>query len=234
MDGRPLCRQPSAPANPLWISAFDLRIWNPIRWRRIVDDTAGSLGPPEWLPSDIKTHKIVHQDDLFGLRRVHHVEDIQEFHADVATRAGDLVRLAATGTVVHLADSDPRLEALLGDEFYGLMSTDITGIDAGTRELRSIKMRRIALRDHSLQTHVQECGEDVWSDPPDLPLVSVLLATKRPRLLRQAIAGVARQTYPRLELVLALHGRDFKDVERHVAALPHPVKVVQKIGRAHV
>ena len=227
MDGRPLCRQPSAPANPLWISAFDLRIWNPIRWRRIVDDTAGSLGPPEWLPSDIKTHKIVHQDDLFGLRRVHHVEDIQEFHADVATRAGDLVRLAATGTVVHLADSDPRLEALLGDEFYGLMSTDITGIDAGTRELRSIKMRRIALRDHSLQTHVQECGEDVWSDPPDLPLVSVLLATKRPRLLRQAIAGVARQTYPRLELVLALHGRDFKDVERHVAALPHPVKVVQ-------
>lgn len=225
VDGRPLCRQPSAAA-PLSISAFDLRIWNPIRWRRTVDDEAGALGPLEWLPSDINAHKIVHRGDLFALRRVHHMEDVPAFHADDVTRAGTIVRLAATGTLVHLADSDPRLEALLGDELYGLVSTDARDIDAGTRELRSIRMRRIALRDYSLQTHVRKCGGDVLPDPPDLPLVSVLLATKRPKLLQRAIAGVARQSYPRLELVLALHGRGFVDVERHIAALQHPVQVV--------
>ena len=225
VDGRPLCRQLSA-ANPLSISAFDLRIWNPIRWRRTVGDEAGALGPLEWLPPDIKAHKIVHRGDLFALHRVHHVEDVQAFHADDVTRADDIVRLAATGTLVHLADSDPRLEALLGDELYGLVSTDARGIDAGTRELRSIRMRRIALRDYSLQTYVPECDGDVLPDAPGLPLVSVLLATKRPRLLQRAIAGVARQTYPRLELVLALHGRGFVDVDRHIAALQHPVKVV--------
>lgn len=225
-DGGSLCRPLSAAADPLSISPFDLRIWNPIRWRRIVDATVGSLGPLEWLPPHIKAHKIIHKGDLFGLRRVHHVEDLQAFHADVATRAGDLVRLAATGTVVHLADSDPRLEALLGGGLYGLMSTDTTDIDADTRELRSIRMRRIALRNHSLQTYVRECEEDTLPDSPDLPLVSVLLATKRPWLLQRAVAGVARQTYPRLELVLALHGRDFVDVERRIAAFLHPVKVV--------
>lgn len=57
--------------------------------------------------------------------------------------------------------------------------------------------------------------------------MSILLASKRPSFLPWAFANVARQTYPGVELVLALHGEGFADIERRVAALPHPAKVLQ-------
>lgn len=211
---------------PTSVPAFDLRTWNPIRWQRNVGDEVAALGPIEWLPAGSEAHRIVHLGDLFGLRRVHHIEDTQAFHTDVFTRAGNLVRLVATGTVVHLVDDVPQLRTLLGDEMYRLMTTDAKDLDAGARELHSIRMRRIALRDHSLQVRALR-SEGGGANSPGLPLVSILLATRRPGFLRQALAAVARQTYPRLELVLALHGEGFVDVERRIATLAHPAKVVR-------
>lgn len=219
--------RPSAASCPLAVPAFDPRTWNPIRWQRAVGNEAAALGPVERLPTGIVAHHVMHRDDLLQLRRMHHVEDVQAFHADVITRAGALVRLAAAGVVVHLADGDGRLRALLGDGLYDLMTTDPSDFDAGTRELHSIRMRRIALRDHSLHARARQRGEGARPDPPGLPLVSILLATKRSRFLPSALAAAARQTYPRLELVLALHGERFEDVERRVAAFPHPTKVVR-------
>lgn len=216
--------KPSAASCPLAVPAFDPRIWNPIGWQRAVGNEAAALGPVERLPPGIVAHHVVHRDDLLRLRRMHHVEDVQAFHADVITRAGDLVRLAAGGVVVHLADSDVRLRAWLGDELYDVMTTDPSDFDAGTRELHSIRMRRIALRDHSRQARTRQRGEEARPDPSP---VSILLATRRPRFLPHALAAVARQTYPRLELVLALHGEGFEDVERRVAGVPHPMKVVR-------
>jgi len=220
--------KPSAASCPLAVPAFDPRIWNPIRWQRAVGNEAAALGPVERLPPGIVAHHVVHRDDLLRLRRMHHVEDVQAFHADVTTRAGDLVRLAAGGVVVHLADGEVRLRAWLGDELYDVMTTDPSDFDAGTRELHSIRMRRIALRDHSRQAHTQQRGEEARPDPSP---VSILLATRRPRFLPHALAAVARQTYPRLELVLALHGEGFDDVERRVAGVPHPTKVVRVAAR---
>ena len=219
---------PSAASCPLAVPAFDPRIWNPIRWQRAVGNEAAALGPVERLPPGIVAHHVVHRDDLLRLRRMHHVEDVQAFHADVITRAGDLVRLAAGGVVVHLADGDVRLRAWLGDELYDVMTTDPSAFDAGTRELHSIRMRRIALRDHSRQAPTRQRGEEARPDPSP---VSILLATRRPRFLPHALAAVARQTYPRLELVLALHGEGFEDVERRVAGVPHPTKVVRVTER---
>ena len=43
---------------------------------------------------------------------------------------------------------------------------------------------------------------------PTLPLVS----TRRPDRLRDAIAAVEAQTYPHVELVLALHGDGFEHI----------------------
>lgn len=212
--------------DPVSLPAFDLRAWNPIRWQRDVGNKVAALGPIEWLPAGIEAHRIVHLGDLFGLRRAHHIEDTQAFHTDVFTRAKDLVRLVATGTVVHLVDDVPQLRTLLGDEMYRLMTTDAKNLDAGARELRSIRMRRIALRDHSLQVRALR-GEDGAANSPGLPLVSILLVTGRPELLPQALAAVVRQTYPRLELVLALHGEGFADVEQRIATLPHSAKVVR-------
>ncbi len=62
-------------------------------------------------------------------------------------------------------------------------------------------------------------------------MVSVLLVTKRPRFLPWTLDAVERQTYPNLELVLALHSEGFVDVEQQLSALSCPVKVLQVPAR---
>ncbi len=210
---------PEAPS-PAVVPAFDSRRYNPFGWPRAAGGEVAALGPIEWLPPGVEAHRVVHRNDLFRLRRCHHVEDMQAYHADVVTRAGTLARLAATGAMVHLADGGPQLRPLLGTELHDLMTTDVSSMDAGPRELLSIRMRRAALRDHSFRARARQLGEEVP------PLVSILLPTRRPERLPQALAAAARQTYPRLELVLALHGGPFAEVDRHVARLPYPAKVV--------
>lgn len=199
--------------------AFDLRICNPIHWPRRAGAEAVALGPLAALPSGSRADWTIRSRNPFRLRCCHHLEDAQAFHADPIARAGALVRLAAVGAVVHVADADARLRALLGHELHRLMAAEASNLDAGERELRSIGLRRAALRDHSS-----------WArDRAKLPLVSMLLATRRPALLPQALAAAAGQTYPRLELVLALHGneRAFPSVEQRISSLPLPVKVAR-------
>ena len=223
--GRPLPgARPSAGESA---PAFDLRVYNPIHWPRHDARLVAALGPRERLPPGVGADRSVRRRDPLPLRRFHHVEDAQAFHADPVTRAGELVRLAAAGVVVHVADAGAdaaRLRALLGGELWRLMTAGAAGLDAGARELRSIGLRRAALRTHS-----------TWARAAaNLPAVSVLLATRRPALLPQALAAVARQRYPRLELVLALHGNDgaLPDVRRRVAELPLPGRVVAAPGSA--
>jgi len=208
------------------VQPFDPRLWNPIRWRRDAGNRIAALGPIEKLPSEVAAHGVVCADRLFRLRRMHHVVDVQAFHSDAVARAGTLVRLAGAGTLVHVADGGPGLAELIGRELHGLMTKDPTGMDAACRERRSIRMRRIALRDHSLAARARQRGEGA-----PLPLVSVLLATRRPGCLAGALSAVAKQTYPRLELVLALHGEGFGDAERLAAELPHPATVVRVAAR---
>ncbi len=201
--------------------AFDLRAYHPMLWRRDCGDEVAALGAVELLPPGVRARRVVRSRSLRRLRRVHHLEDVQAFHADAAARAGELARLAASGVVAHLAERDERLRPLLGDELYRLMTADVDGLDAAARETLSIKMRRAAMRDHSSWARARRNGAE------GLPLVSLLLATKRPRFLAWALDSVARQTYPNLELVLALHGDGFSDVYRRVSELPHPVKTLR-------
>ncbi len=123
--------------------------------------------------------------------------------------------------VTHLADHDKRLRPLLGDDLYLMMTADISGMDTSRRKLLSVRMRRAALRDHSSWARARRRGQG------ELPTVSVLLATRRPGFLPYALDSVARQTYPNLELVLALHGEDFRNSEPQVAEFPHPVKILR-------
>ena len=220
------------------IVAFDLRRDNPVRWPRDGGLGAAALGPLRLLPSGVGEGLGLGRGDVVGvgrwdpwrnspgrLRRYRYVVDVAGFHIDAAARAGVLARLAANGVVVYLADADGDgdrgryaagdgdggLRGLLGDELFGLMAADARGLsfdkaqDDGGRELRSIGMRRAAMREHS------SWGRDVGG----LPLVSILLATRRPGLLGYALASAGRQTYPKLELTLALHGdaADFDGVE---------------------
>ena len=198
--------------------AFDLRVHNPMHWPRAAGARVAALGPLERLPAGVRADCAVQRRDPIVLRRYHHVEDTPGFHPDPVTRAGELARLAAAGVVVHAADAGPRLGALLGAGLQRLLTAEVAGLDAGARELHSVELRRAALRYHSS-----------WArNPANLPAVSILLPTRRPALLAQALAAVAAQTYPRLELVLALHGNEaaFAHAERCAAELPLPYRIV--------
>ena len=200
--------------------AFNLRAYNPVGWRADVGDEVGALGPLALLPRGAAAHRVVRRDALRRLRRLHHLEDTSAFHADNRTRAGDLARLAAHGVVVHLADRDPRLEPLLGSRLFRLMTANVRGLGADAREQLGVEMRGAALRDHSSWGRARQSREQ-------LPVVSILLATRRPGFLPWALANVARQTYPAAELVLALHGDGFGAVDRCLAELPHPAQVLR-------
>ena len=190
--------------------AFDLRGYNPIGrpigWRRSAG--AGPAGPGA-------ARAVPRRNP----RRIHHPEDVQAFDAEA--RAGELARLAASGVAVRLEDGDQRLRPLLGDELFRLMAADVRGLDAAARELLGVRMQRAALREHSSWARTRRMGGERF------PLVSVLLATRRPRFLQWALAGVARQTWPEVELLLALHGEGFVEAERQAAELPHPAKVLR-------
>ena len=199
---------------------FDLRAYTPIGWERDSGRSA-ALGPIERLPPGVKAQRVVHRNDMRRLKSVHHLEDVQAFHPDITTRASVLSRLAACGVAIHLADGDERFRPLLGDDLYRLMTSDMNEMDADERELLSVRMRRVAHREHS------SFGRSHQSELERLPLVSVLLATRRPGFLEYALDNVAKQTYPRLELVIALHGEGFEDAARWLAEFPRPAKTLQ-------
>ncbi len=258
--------QRNAPVAP---PPFNLRVWNPVRWRRTVGDYVVALGPVRRLPPGVAARGEVRPWDLFGLRRAHHVKDVAAFHANPEARAATLARVAATGALVHLADGGAEVRSLLGEELHGLMERDPAGLGPHAREAHSICMRRLALRgcwlgdqkrrrdqgaaDGSPGQPARETAgnlgvlaRETVGDPGGparaaagsldaagaredaaLPLVSVLLATRRARFLPRALASVARQTYPRLELVLALHGDEFRDVDLAAAGLPRSAQQLQ-------
>ena len=153
-----------APAR-LSVPAFDPRVHNPTGWQRRGFHGVAALGPLEHLPPDSPADRVVPSEESRGirwipptkqvlLRGIHHLEDVQAFHRDAAARAAEIARLAATGVVVHLADGGPGLEPWLGAELFGLMTAGVRDLDAAGREALSVRMRRAALRGHSLESRV--------------------------------------------------------------------------------
>ena len=219
-----------APA--LAVPAFDPALDNPVGWVRDVEPRVAALGPPALLPPGVHARLAVAPGNRKALLHCHHLEDVAAFHEDAVRRAGTLARLAARGMPIRLADRDPALVLLLGAELHGLMSRDVRDADADTREALSIAMRRAALRSHSLGARARQVCEAARVEPPPWPRVSVLLATRRPAMLADAIANVARQRYPRLELVLAFHGPGFEAavVEQALRGFVQPVKLLRLDG----
>ena len=220
----------------LSVPAFDPRMHNPTGWQRRGAHGAAALGPLQHLPPGSEADRVVPSVERGGvrwtppakqvlLRGIHHLEDVQAFHRDALSRAAELVRLAATGVVVHLADGGPGLALYLGAELFELMTSEARGLDATGREALSVRMRRAALRAHSLGSRVRQVAERAVPDPPRLPLVSIVLVTRRPDRLGRALGAVRRQSYPRLELVLGLHGEGFGDVVPEAAGPSVPLTV---------
>ena len=212
------------------VPAFDAERVNPVGWTTDHRGHAVALGSPEHLPQAKRARRTVSIDARTACRRAHHVVDMAVYHADAVTRAGALAALAAAGAVVHIADKDAELHHRLGSELYALMADEsILTADEHQREAFSVAMRRSALRDHSLRARTRQLLAGTGLCGPPLPTVSILLATRRPELVAAAIGAVAVQTYPRVELVLALHGEGFDraEIDRRLHELGHPARVVE-------
>ena len=111
-----------------------------------------------------------------------------------AGEASLLVELAMTGVVLHV----PNLPAPVADRLAPSLCTMLAEPvpdDPLELELRSVRQRRTALRQHS-----RRFGGGDW------PTVSALLATRRPENLPAILRAMLAQSYPNLEIVLCLHG----------------------------
>ena len=216
---RPPAEPPAAPVvvlseHParLSVPAFDERRINPVGWVRDSGRSIAALGPRERLPDDFQANLTTDGENLRVLRGVHHVADVAAYHRAVHERAATLTALAGAGAVVDVLDSDPVLEQLLGEEMYGLMTGGtIRNAHDRLRESLSIRLRRLALRDHSLRSRARQVAGAAGLDNPRWPEVSIVAATMRPERLPNLLEVAAGQTYPRLELVLACHGDGFED-----------------------
>lgn len=69
------------------------------------------------------------------------------------------------------------------------------------------KAFRVSMRDGSTRVQVDGLLRAIGVDRgPSLPGLSLVIPTNRPQNIQSALAGIARQTYDRLEVVLVLHG----------------------------
>ena len=235
------------------VPAFDIEQVNPIGWTYQPDKAKNAQDIKNTQGSVQNTQDIKNTQDIakHPSSVYHHIEDKAEYHSDVITRAETLAVLAASGAVVHIADANQatdtnhanrvadtnqatdtnQMRDYLGDDLYSLMcDTRIVTADTHQREKFSIAMRRIAMRDHSLRARARQIAAATGKESPKLPTVSILLATHRPHMVANAIKSVANQTYPELELILALHDSGYKFnravVDRLVEAVPYPCKVI--------
>lgn len=211
------------------VPAFDSEQVNPVNWTIDCRKTSAALGPTRLLPKESDIRKTANPDKILACRRFHHVVDTGAFHESTRRRAASLATLAACGVVIHIIDEDPSLREMLGPDLYASMRDPaIPELSEQQRESHSIAMRREALRNHSLRARARQVLAVAELEAPPLPMVSVLLATCRPSLVDTAITSVAIQTYPHIELVLALHGEGFDHDEIDVLRqrLPFSSKTV--------
>ena len=198
--------------------AFDAEQVNPARWPEALKRSA-ALGPKKLLPAGHTASRRVDAANLARARRYHHVADVAAYHADAQARAGAVAALAASGAVVRLCDGGVEVAGLLGERLFALLTDPrIETASEAEREALSVEMRREALRTHSLRARARQLCAAASLNVRGLPLVSVLLATRRPDRVAEAIASVAAQTYPRIELVLAAHGDGFDRARLEVLA----------------
>jgi hypothetical protein len=144
-----------------------------------------------------------------------------------------LVQLALTGVPLHIpargqrdpapsGRDDPILRQALAPELAALLTEPLPppGSDPMRWEIRSIRQRRAAMRHHL-----------AGLDPPS---VTAVLVSRRPQLLAGAVAALAAQTYPQLEIVVGMHGAaapgNLPSGERPLRIVPVPPQ--QTLGEA--
>jgi hypothetical protein len=146
-----------------------------------------------------------------------------------AAQAAAIAQLAMTGVVLNVPALPGAAAALLSPEVVSLAASPLPdpAADALDWEMRSVAQRRAALRHHATALALPRIAAVEYPSLARPPAVSALLVTRRPRLVAAAVAAMAAQSYPELEIIVALHGCDMADADRApLADLGVPVQVV--------
>ena len=202
----------------LSVQAFNPEAVNPVGWSASCQPQSAPLKSLMSLPAGGVLSLQLGGELLDELRSLHHLEDQAAYHRSPTHRAAALAALGAAGVLVHIEDPDPALAERLGSDLHDLMASGaVVRASDHEREQISIAVRRCALRDHSLRGRARQILATSGIEVP-FPEVSVLAPTRRPEKLESLLDTVGGQTYPRLELVLGLHGDGFGS-DAEIAAL---------------
>jgi hypothetical protein len=133
----------------------------------------------------------------------------------VAARAAALAQLAMTGLVVQVPQPAEAVRALLTEELAMLLSAPLPdgSADPLDWEMRSVAQRRAAVRGHAATLALPRRLPE-YASVSRPPTVTALLVTRRPHLVVDAVAALAAQTYPELEIVIGLHGCELPAADR--------------------
>ena len=215
----------------LGVQAFNPEAVNPAGWSAQCQPESLPLKSVMSLSASAVLSLQIGGELLAELRSLHHVDDQAGFHRSPTHRAAALAALAGAGVLVHIEAPDPALAERLGADLHDMMASGAV-LDAGghEREQISIAMRRCALRDHSLRGRARQLLAVSGIEAP-VPEVSVLAPTRRPDKLKDLLATVGAQTYPRLELVLGLHGDGWGD-DSEISAVAESFTPALRIVRA--
>ena len=183
----------------LEVGPLDERVLNPVGFER---DVAGPVvelseldwgrGPTEALVRGVRGHLGV-------------LADLPQATPLLAARV--MAGLAMAGVPLVAEEFRPEVAAHLGAEVAATITAAVDLTDPQAREEHSIVLRRAALSTYSSAAWRRRLADLAGVRGAAQPLVSVVLATRRPDLLEHALSQVARQRgVERLELVLAPHG----------------------------
>ncbi|MFF4991057.1 glycosyltransferase [Streptosporangium saharense] len=168
--------------------------------------------------------------DVTRVRQVRGVRvDWRRGHSGPLAALRVVTGLAAAG-VPLVCEAVPSWAGALGPGLAELLTAadETTLADDLTREEHSVRLRRQALRVHGVRARWEQLGAPVAPVAP-APSVSVLLATRRPEMVRFAVEQLSRQRGAGFEVVLALHGipSGHPDVAEALASYDRPLTVFE-------
>ncbi|GAA3766157.1 hypothetical protein GCM10022225_60610 [Plantactinospora mayteni] len=147
-----------------------------------------------------------------------------------------LLHLALTGVLVRAPGLPVSCRAQLADEVVELLRAPLPDRPTGRPdpqteldwEARAVRQRRAVLRRHARGFALPRLAAATFPGLAALPSVSVLLVTRRLEHVLDAVATVAAQSYPELEIVLCLHGVGLPvELRQRLADCGRPVEVVE-------
>ncbi|MEI8392771.1 MAG: glycosyltransferase, partial [Actinomycetes bacterium] len=196
-----------------WSAAFNPCRMNPGGWSQV-----GSNGVLRLSRLNPKWQKKSRFNRFLAQARNRVAVDLTNFQASSEDTARLIVDLSAVGAPIVCAELNSEVVIRIGKDLSELIPTRIGKlVDPLNREIYSSQLRRFAHRDHSIQANLAKIVRETGRSSI-MPTVSIVLATQRPRLVEFALAQIAEQSYPHLEVVVGCHGFE---LEKSLVASSH-------------